>query len=392
MESTLLTKAHHPVQILHGLPELDPSECVLDFIHRHHQLFKAIFYIPGTCDELVEVAELMLKEVLPTIAPADRVLVVLVGMEKLIRLPEELAKNPNTSIIIVHTLTTPPTSIASEVDSFLVRGCAIHTLMPLSHTHCTQRMVHSILSRTDLIPANEEQEVMSLLCDLTRGSPVLANITSEVVCAYCEGGGEGAIERLVTEVVRPSLIADRTEGNDLLAHVCILIGGLKLDRIEHLTLCTLAMYGPRPIPSTILAKVVNIILSALPNSRQNTVDRVVQQLLRRRLVRWHPGVVLMPTVSCVNKLYQIPQLVMDAALYGMEDADIVLAAGVAHKAIIGEIPHRDHIHATPTMMTSLYCVALSRGLIQTVTTFVSSGLVSLDLYTELYRPIAQIYG
>ena len=313
---------------------------------------------------------------------------VLTGVERLSRLPDglvSLLNRPNTSIIIVHTSATPPTSIASEVDSLLIRGCGIHTLMPLSHTHCTQRMVHRILSRTDLTPGNEEQKVMSLLCDLTRGSPVLADITSEVVCTYCEGG-EGAMERLVREVVQPSMATNGTKENDLLAHICLLIGGLELDMIEHLALCSLAMYGSCPIPSPVLTKAIEIILSVLPDCQYN-VDHVVQQLLRRRLVKLHPGVVFAPSVSCTNTLYQIPQLVIDAVLHGMEDAEIILAAGIAHKAIVSEITQ-----ATPTMMKSLYCVALSRGLIQTATTFVSSGLASLDLYTELYRPIAHIYG
>lgn len=388
LESTLLVnphphqdcthQEHTPVQILHGSPDMDPSECVLSFVYRHHDQFKAIFYIQGIFDELLQEAELSVKELIPRIAPDDKVLVVLDGVEKLSRLPVDLLlllKRSNTSIVIVHTSSAPPTSIADEIDTLLVRGCGIHLVMPLNHTHCTERMVYAVLSRTNLIPMNQEQEVMSLLCDFTCGSPVLADIASEVMCTFCENC-DNPIQGLMTEVLQPLGSSVKEQG--LTAYMDVMIRALKLNVVEYTALCSLAMYGPCPIPAPILTNAIKIILSSLPGCKYTT-DHVVQHLLKRRLVKSHPSIVMMSSVDSANRLYCVPHLIIDATLYGMDDKELVLAAGIAHKAIINS-----------TMVSSCYSVALSKALLQTALNFMpTSGHAYLDVFTELCRPIVR---
>ena len=224
---------------------------------------------------------------------------------------------------------------------------------------------------------NREQEVMSLLCDLTRGSPILADLASEVVCAYSEGGSGDPMGRVLEEVVRPSS-SGVGGGVNMAAFTAALIGALGLEGVELATLCSLAMYGPVPIPAAVATRVTSAIIVAMVPEGKHTADQVMQRLLKRRLVRGHPNMVLVPSGGGDGAcLYQVPRPIIDGVVHGMEDVEIVLYTAVAHKAI----------QATPTMMTSLYHAALSRGLLQTVT---GGGMGTLDVFEELYKPIASV--
>lgn len=93
----------------------------------------------------------------------------------------QLMGNRHAHIVVLYKHYQPPDKLTREIDHELVRGSNILTIDPLSMIHSTQRTVYTIQRETDFAPDNEDQAILEKLAEFTSGSPVLVNITSQLI-------------------------------------------------------------------------------------------------------------------------------------------------------------------------------------------------------------------
>ena len=103
----------------------------------------------------------------------------------------QLMGNRHTHIVVLYKHYQPPDKLIREIDHQLVRGSKILPIDPLSMIHSTQRTVYTIQREMDFAPDNEDQIILEKLAEFTSGSPVLVDITSQLILAQLKEGDGG---------------------------------------------------------------------------------------------------------------------------------------------------------------------------------------------------------
>ena len=106
----------------------------------------------------------------------------------------QLMGNRHAHIVVLYKHYQPPDKLTREIDHQLVRGSKILPIDPLSMIHSTQRTVYTIQREMDFAPDNEDQIILENLAEFTSGSPVLVDITSQLILAQLkEGDGDSSL-------------------------------------------------------------------------------------------------------------------------------------------------------------------------------------------------------
>ena len=103
----------------------------------------------------------------------------------------QLMGNRHAHIVALYKHYQPPDKLICEIDYQLVRGFKILPIDPLSMIHSTQRTVYTIQREMDFAPDNEDQIILEKLAEFTSGSPVLVDITSQLILAQLKEGDGG---------------------------------------------------------------------------------------------------------------------------------------------------------------------------------------------------------
>ena len=103
----------------------------------------------------------------------------------------QLMGNRHVHIVVLYKHYEPPKKLTREIDRQLVRGSKILPIDPLSMIDSTQRTVYTIQREMDFAPDNEDQIILEKLAEFTSGSPVLVDITSQLILAQLKEGDGG---------------------------------------------------------------------------------------------------------------------------------------------------------------------------------------------------------
>ena len=97
----------------------------------------------------------------------------------------------STHIILVLNSDSHLSTLKKQIDTQLMRGTNVIKLDPLSELHSTQRLVHSIMCKSDLVPYADQQNIIADIAKRTIGSPELVELASALLSEYADECGEG---------------------------------------------------------------------------------------------------------------------------------------------------------------------------------------------------------
>ena len=322
-----------------------------------------------------------------------------------------LLKNRNTRIIIICYNSQPPETLKKEIDQQLIRGCSLINIQPLSTIHTTQRIVHSIMSRTHFTPLNREQKLLEKIAGLTAGCPGLIKSTNAILQRCLEEAEErmdvdflNLFSRKVpmlsgTHVELPSFGARSRSGSfKTNNYISQLITAFQLPPSHEFVLRTLSVFSPFPIPLPVVDIVQSLVIKATQGSTDpgRGVPNAVSNLSSTMLLRQYPSPVICPpahphhsssppstSISKQTSFFCVPQLVQDALWGDMEDTDIVFTITTAYKALL-EFADRSELS-----VSDLY---FATGLAQCIVTKCDSNRSCVDerVYREAYRLLVNL--
>ena len=144
----------------------------------------------------------------------------------------QLMGNRHAHIVVLYKHYQPPDKLICEIRHQLVRGRGRgYKILPidsLSMIHSTQRTVYTIQREMDFAPDNKDQIILEKLAEFTSGSPVLVDITSQLILAQLkDGDSNGHIK------CQYDSISDLTSN---------------LKKWEEVMLNCLSTFGANPIP------------------------------------------------------------------------------------------------------------------------------------------------
>lgn len=300
----------------------------------------------------------------------------LVVLENFASLPQpgpllSLLKNNNSHVIVICSNLSVPANLQREIDQELIRGLNVTSVKSLSPIHSTQRMVHSIIGKHDFTPHNREQALLVEIANKVGGSPTLLDITSSLLGKCIDECNDKDVavedfdflsefsERVLVEPDPDPQSCAEASSNVEDEHLSIsnytahLLDGFCLSPSEHLILSSLAMFGPVPIPKSVLDITQTIVMMAKPSSEAPGTLVPISNLLRSKLLLVYPSSVLVsPSLSTKEQTsysqsrlvdlshleedadyYYVPQLVQDTLWDRMSDLDIGFSITVAYKSL-----------------------------------------------------------
>ena len=298
-----------------------------------------------------------------------------------------LLKSRSTHIIVINTSSLPPETLRREIDQQLIRGCSSLTLQPLSSVHTTQRIVHAIMTMTHFIPLNREQKLLEKIVELVSGSPGLVNMTIALLrCCLREaeknedGSGLDFLDRFAARIpllsedtavhVEPPShsVTGQVEAVSIKPTLKIsrytseLIAAIQLPTADHFILRALSVFGPVPIPLSIIDTLQSMVVKATQGreGRGKGAPNPISNLLSAMLLRPYPCPIVSPPDSQPrthrlqamppsdqpthhlqatppsdqqNSYLFVPQLVQDSLWEHMEAADTAFTVTTAFKAL-----------------------------------------------------------
>lgn len=276
---------------------------------------------------------------------------ILIILDDLVNFPLEdsaylqdlLSKN-NTHLIVVTNSEVALESFKKDVDVHLMRGTNITELKPLSDLHSTQRIVHAVMSRSNFIPYNEQQEVLAEIANWSRGSPELVEVISSLLRKYIDDQGDDAF----LESFYNDMSSDSDTPDDF---VMRLLQCCRLSQSALLVLNALSLLGPVPIPHFLVEKVELLALSA--SSDSTSTLSVVTSLISSGLLCVAPSPVIASPVSTGEstadvssstheaEYYYIPQVISDTVCTSMSTKDWLFSFKIIHHCL-------DHKDSTAT--------------------------------------------
>ena len=136
--------------------------------------------------------------------------------------------------------------LIKEVDLNLVRGCKEHEVPPLSVINSQQRIVHSVMTKDNFAPNNDDQHKFEKLAELTIGSPVLVKIIAQ------------AAQRCFESTIQSLENSNYDSWKSILA-------ACNLEPEEILLLNCLTIFNAYPIFFPIVVELASLIMNQNPN-------------------------------------------------------------------------------------------------------------------------------
>ena len=343
----------------------------------------------------------------------------LVVLDNFTTLPEPgplftLLRSNNTHIIVLtHTLSLPD-NLRGEIDQQLIRGLNVITLKPLSKLHSTQRMVYSVVSEQEFAPHPREQNILSDIADKVGGSPAIVDVTSALLrrCIQEHGSDEDFLEEFSKRVLKP--IASEREGSSASEELAItqftaqVISGFNLSKTEHLLLTALAMFGPVPVPKSVVEKAQSYVMRAKPSSEIPGSLMPLSNLISAKLLLVYPSPVIAAPKNSVKTSYPrerrgsldstlleeqaeyfyVPQLIKDALWDSMSPLDHEIAITTSYKCL-EQTDASTNTNSDSQITSRLIATGLTRALIQLLeskgTTIQDNRLLNMSCFQELVK-------
>ena len=278
----------------------------------------------------------------------------------MIQLPQSEAflrilKNKYVHIIVISEQYAYPDELIKEIDHKLVRGCNIHEIAPLSMIHSTQRIVYSVMKHHTFIPYNDGQRAFESLAKFSCGSPVIIDLTSQILLSYLSqtvncpentlhywslltDGTDDHTLRTVSEevanVVCTVIKVPQDEQDvwmtsseyDSWDSIDRLIDACDLTAEEKVLLDCLSLFGSSPIPMFVITEISSLIATSAHKQHLSTSLHV--RLFGFNFVKCHPfPVVYSPSLKscCSHKLAYVPEYVSQCVWKSLADIDKIAA-------------------------------------------------------------------
>lgn len=289
----------------------------------------------------------------------------LVILDDLTTLPEPgplltLLRSNHTHIITLCHALTPPDNFRKEIDQQLIRGLNVVPLKPLSRLHSTQRMVHSVVCEYEFVPHTEEQKMLLKIADNVGGSPNVVDVSSALLirCVQeCEV--EGKEDKFLREFNNrvfengTNTTSDDSE-KSITQFTSNLIAGFNLTQTERVLLNSLAMFGPVPVPKSVVEKAQSYVMMASSETPGSLMP--VSNLISAKMLLVYPSPVIAPPTTSLMRAtaphssnrrgsthsaqleeeadyFYVPQLIKDSLWESMTSLDQEIAIATAYKCI-----------------------------------------------------------
>ena len=240
-----------------------------------------------------------------------------------------------------------------EVYHKLVRLCTTRKIEPLSLIHSTQRIVHSFMKENDFTPSIDDQQVLEKVADFTAGSPLLVDITSQVVNS-CFGDKEEPIQALeeffclsqtrsssrITVGKNLQYIWATSVKYDSWNSLLTLVDACGLTMEEKLLLNSLSIFSCSPIPFSMVTKLASTIAKSA--QKQHLAGTLHCNLIKYKLICVYPHpVVLHPSVVRASSQQElgfdfvyVPQYLSQCIWKSLENIDKVVAYSLAYHTLV----------------------------------------------------------
>ena len=289
----------------------------------------------------------------------------------------QLMKNRHAHLVVLYTHYQSPNMLTRSIDHKLLRGSKVHTVEPLTNIDSTQRMVYAIQRETDLAPNNNDQDILEKLAEFSCGSPVLVDITSQVILSWlkddvlAQGGActkepshltlpetfslketcHTGVDRMrdishhLRETV-PSLFPltdeqrdewDTKSRYDSWDSTSELITASDLCTEEEVLLNCLSIFGSNPIPMALTTCLSSLICKA--SGRPHLTTSLLQNLIKKRFTETYPlPVVIHPSIKSSPPtdgpdFFHVPQNIAYILWKSVDDEEKVFALGTNYKAL-----------------------------------------------------------
>ena len=229
------------------------------------------------------------------------------------------------------------------------------------------------MTATHFTPLNREQHLLEKIAELAAGSPGLINITTALLQRCLEEAerdedrsGKDFLDRLASRVPllsdktstppKPSPTALRGEvavgsirpASQITTYTSQLISAFALPTADHFMLYALSVFGPVPVPRSLVDILQSIVVKATQKKDDPGVGapNPVKNLLSAMLLRPYPSPVTAPPTTTHMDTYSsaadslrdgfcyVPQLVTDSLWEKMEATDRAFTVTTAYKALL----------------------------------------------------------
>lgn len=235
-----------------------------------------------------------------------------------------------------------------------MRGVNVVRLQPLSELQCTQRLVHGVMSKCEMVPYNKEQQMLADIAEKTLGSPDLVELTSALLAKYIEAEDEGGGGFLGKFYDRVCCSNDEEDEDGAHSFAVRLLRGFCLSKRDSFLLSTLSLFGPVPIPRSLVELLQLLAIAAsseLPHELSPLAfltsnhllnvcaSTVIQPPLQHTSAPSHLNSTTHGTASSSNAaltesdFYYVPQIIADAVTSCMDDKDLAFSFAAAHRSL-----------------------------------------------------------
>lgn len=291
-----------------------------------------------------------------------------------------LMKNRHAHLVVLYKHYQSPDKLIRTIDHKLLRGCKVHTVAPLTNIDSTQRMVYAIQRETDLAPNNEDQEILEQLAEFTCGSPVLVDITSQLILSQLKDTDDvcakepshstlhffsGSFSLKETRQTRvdnsyfvmrdishhmkksvPSVFTltqeqrdewDTTSKYDSWDSTFDLIATSELCLEEEILLNCLSIFGSNPIPVALTTCLSSLISKT--SGRPHLATSLLQNLVKKSFIQTYPlPVVIHPSIKSSSSaggpdFVHVPQCIANFLWKSVDASDKAISLATSYYAL-----------------------------------------------------------
>lgn len=236
----------------------------------------------------------------------------------------KLMENRHAHFVVLHKDYQPPDKLIQAIDHQLLRGSKVHVIETLSMIRSTQRTVYTIQREIDLAPNNQDQDVLEKLAEFTSGSPVLVDITSQLIISRLKNSLETSHTELklfadsisldttrkvhtvekshlgmremsaaVRDLLPPAEPTAELRDNwdtkcqyDSWDAITELMGSCNLQSEEELLLNCLSLFGCSPVPVAFATSLSSLVCKT--SGRPHLATSLLHNLMKMNFVKAYP--------------------------------------------------------------------------------------------------------
>ncbi len=342
----------------------------------------------------------------------------------------KLMSSRHTHCVVLYKHYLPPDKLIRSIDQKLLRGCKIHTIEPLSKICSTQRTVYTLQRQVDLAPNNEDQRVLERVAEFTSGSPVLVDVTSQLILSKLrkensktsqdkstssnlhlklrefaksidlkstrqsrEMKGQQFKMRGISHDMMDSvpsvaeISSEQRDGWDTRSiydsweSICDIINSSELPLEEQTLLYCLSIFGCCPVPTSVVTSLSSIISTT--SGKPHKAPTLLRNLTKKSFIFTYPSPVVMhPSLSTgaagvteEEKFVYMPQYLATYLWKSLDDCDRAFALATSYFTLSSLSSSRPQC--------SPFLLGLVKLLLDAV--HLHSDLMGLDCYSEVYR-------